>query len=140
MTPVAHPAPVDDEVFAGRAGHRIRRLFFIIAIAATAMLLAWRQWLPAGGFAVGAFVAYIALLQLEIAASEFAAQAAGENTGGGAGLRFLLRYAAVVVIGYVIFLGSRSMFYGFVGALFVPVAAMMGEAAYEAWTAMRRSF
>jgi hypothetical protein len=53
-------------------------------------------------------------------------------------LRFLLRYALMGMGAYVIFTFSPASLYGLFAGLFLPVAAIVCEAAYEAWTAVVR--
>jgi hypothetical protein len=52
--------------------------------------------------------------------------------------RFLLRYGLVAIAAYAIFKGSLLAFHGFLWGLCLPVAAMMIEAAFEAYAAFGR--
>jgi len=52
--------------------------------------------------------------------------------------RYLVRFALITFAAFVIFKGSRASGYGFLAGLFLPVAALMCEAAYETWVAVRR--
>jgi len=53
-------------------------------------------------------------------------------------LRFLLRYVLMALGAYVIFAVSRASLYGLLAGMFLPVAAIAGEAAYELWVALAR--
>ena len=119
---------------------RVRRWFVAVGMIADAVLIARRRWPAAAGFGIGAVVANWGMLYLQKTTASLAAQAAGE-TAAGIGKRvtprILLRYAVIAVIAYGIFVSSRPAFFGFMGGLFVPVAAMVCEAAYEGWLALR---
>jgi len=54
--------------------------------------------------------------------------------------RFVLRYLLVALIAYAIFKSSLGVFRGFLFGVCTPVAAMMMEAAYEAYMALRRGY
>jgi hypothetical protein len=70
----------------------------------------------------------------------FTARVAGEGNAEPAAatvMRFLMRFALITLLAYVVFRVSRPALYGYVVALFLPVAAMSCEAAWEAWFALR---
>ncbi len=58
--------------------------------------------------------------------------------GGNIVFRFLVRYALVGAVAYAIFNSSALAFRGFLWGLCLPVAAMMIEAAVEAYAAFRK--
>ena len=53
-------------------------------------------------------------------------------------MRFLLRYLLVAAIGYVIFKSSVASFNALLVGLFLPVPAILTEAAYEVLGLLRR--
>jgi hypothetical protein len=53
-------------------------------------------------------------------------------------MRFVLRYLLVGVVAYAIFKGSALAFRGFLWGLLIPAAALMLEAAWESYMALRR--
>ncbi len=53
-------------------------------------------------------------------------------------VRFLLRYVLMGVGAYVILSVSPASLYGFLAGLFLPVAAIACEAAYELYVALAR--
>ena len=55
-------------------------------------------------------------------------------------LRFALRYVLVAIVAYAIFKSSFEAFRGFLFGLGVPVAAILSEAAYEAYVALRYGY
>lgn len=126
--------------FAAGAEHRIRRAFAAGAIATAAVMLVLRRWPLAAGFVVGSIVAFVSMAHLQRVVQAFTARAAGQGSGEPAAatvMRFLMRFALVTLGAYVVFKISRMAAYGYVAALFLPVAAMSCEAACEAWFAMR---
>ena len=58
------------------------------------------------------------------------------QSSGGIVLRFLLRYVLMALGAYVIFTVSPASLYGLFGGLFLPVAAIACEGAYEGWMAL----
>jgi len=138
MTTASDQSSAED--FSANAGPRLRWWFLIMAASGVVGLIGWQRWWMAAGFAAGAAMAFAGMLHLERAANAFSAKAAGERSRDSVArlaIGFVLRYTVAAVIAYVIFEGSRTAFYGFVGGLFVPVAAMSCEAGYEAWSALR---
>lgn len=128
-----------EEQFVAGAETRIRRCFAGLAvIAIVASLLVW-HWAVAAGFALGAVVAFISMAHLQRVVQAFTAHAGeAKEPAAATVMRFLMRFALVTLLAYAIFRVSRLAMYSYVAALFLPVAAMSCEAAYEAWFAVRR--
>ena len=135
------PADVRLHGFNERA---LRRMFHAMLVVSVLLVgpAFWRYgWTGAFGFAAGA-----AASCLNFRALERSVEALGERIvnrqshekGGRIVLRFLLRYGLVAVAAYAIFKGSALAFRGFLWGMCVPVAAMMIEAALEAFAAFRR--
>jgi hypothetical protein len=96
---------------------------------------------PAIGFAFGSAIAYINFHWLERVISGFVDRAAGTSTaqsGQGIVSRFLLRYVLMAVGAYVILCVSPASLNGLLAGLFLPVAAIACEAAYELYAALAR--
>lgn len=53
---------------------------------------------------------------------------------------FFLRYLLAGIVAYVIFTSSSRAFRGFLFGLCTPVAAMLVEAGFEAYVALRRGY
>ena len=53
---------------------------------------------------------------------------------------FFLRYVFAGIVAYVIFTSSSQAFRGFLFGLCTPVAAMLMEAGFEAYAAVRRGY
>jgi hypothetical protein len=102
----------------------------------------WRYgWRVALGFACGSAVAYLNfhwLKRVVIALADRATQSGQTQSSQGVVLRFLLRYVLMALGAYVIFTVSRVSLYELFAGLFLPVAAIAGEAAYELWVALAR--
>ncbi len=140
--PAADAAPTEAADFYAAV---LRRLHLFICIAALPALAAaaWRWGAPgATGCLIGALLAGFNLWWLERGVSRLIARLAGGEQlhgGGSVVLPFLLRYLLLFLVAYAIFNVSQTALYGFLAGLFVPVAALLGEAASEAWQALRHS-
>ena len=118
---------------------------FLLVISALALSpVAWVFGVPAaGGFAAGALVSWFnfrALARGVEALGDRIVEQHSRERGHVVVMRFLLRYLLVAAIGYVIFKSSLGAFRGFLFGVCAPVAAMLLEAAYEAYAALRRGY
>jgi hypothetical protein len=134
------PAANGEKFYAG-ALRRISRVMIVLAVVLSAT--AW--WRYGGrvalGFVVGCSVAYLNFHWLKRVIGGLADRATGpggERSSGGVVLRFLLRYVLMALGAYVIFTVSPASLYGLFAGLFLPVAAIACEAAYEVWVAVAR--
>jgi len=129
------------EAFYAGALERITRWMLLLALASSVACW-WRfGWRVALGFVCGCSVAYLNfhwLKRVVTALGERATDSGRPQSGGGMALRFLLRYALMGLGAYVIFTVSPASLYGLFVGLFLPVAAIACEAAYEAWAAVAR--
>ena len=129
------------EAFYSGALERIGRFMIVIGIAATAGGWFRFGWRVAVGLAGGCAIAYLNFFWLKRVVSALADKIAqsGERTSSkGIVMRFLLRYLLMGAGGYVIVTVSPASLYGFLSGLFLPVAAIACEAAYEAYVALAR--
>jgi len=122
-----------------------RMLRFVLILGAVlALCTAWRVgWITGLGFAAGAFVAYLSFRSLNKAVQSLASRivdakqpASGFSLVNG----FFLRYLLAGIVAYVIFTSSSQAFRGFLFGLCTPVAAMLMEAGFEAYAALRRGY
>ncbi len=116
----------------------------MVVLAAGLSAAAWWRygWRVALGFACGSSVAYLNfhwLKRVVIALADRATQSGHAQSSQGVVLRFLLRYVLMGLGAYVIFTVSRASLYGLFAGLFLPVAAIACEAAYELWMALAKS-
>ena len=131
----------DSEHFYSGALSRIRVLMAALAPVLTA-LAGWKFGLrPAVGFAFGCGIAYVNFHWLKRVISGFADRATGAATtqsGKGIVFRFLFRYVLMALGAYVILTVSPASLNGLLAGLFLPVAAIVCEAAYEVYAALTR--
>src|SRR5579872_1807319 len=129
------------EAFFSGALRRISRFMLTLAVMLT-IAGWWRYgWRVALGFACGCAVAYLNfhwLKRVVTALADRATASGDEQSSGGVVLRFLLRYVLMALGAYVIFTVSPASLYGLFAGLFLPVAAIVCEAAYEGWMAVAR--
>jgi len=115
-------------------------------LVASVLLLGPAFWFYRGagsiGFAFGAAVSYVNFRSLTRGVEGLADRVVNRNSrekGGWIVLRFVVRYGLVGLAAYAIFKSSSLAFRGFLWGLCVPVAALMAEAAWEGYTALRRT-
>jgi ATP synthase I chain len=139
----AHPLPLDpraENFYSGALG-RIRKVMAVLAVALLP-LAGWRFGLrPALGFALGCAIAYLNFYWLKRVITGFVDRAAGAATAKsekGIVWRFLLRYVLMALGAYAILAGSPASLNGFFAGLFLPVAAILCEAAYEVYVSLAR--
>ena len=109
-----------------------------------ALIAAWRFGLISGlGFAGGAVIAYLSFRSLNKAVHALAnriVEAKQPVSGFSLVNGFFLRYLLAGIVAYVIFTSSSQAFRGFLFGLCTPVAAMLIEAGFEAYAALRRGY
>lgn len=96
---------------------------------------------PMSGFVLGCVIAYVNFHWLKRVISAFVDRAAGtENASTGQGIvfRFLFRYVLMAIGAYAILTVSPASLHGLLAGLFLPVAAILCEAAYELYVAFAR--
>ena len=131
------------DTFYESALDRIRRFMGVIAILATIATVLLFGWNAAAGVLLGCLVAWANFLWLKQAIgvlSDRVTQSGRPRSSASTVAKFLLRYALIAIGAYVIFLSSRESLYGFLGGLFLAVAAILCEAAYEVFVSLRRGF
>jgi hypothetical protein len=138
VLPVSEAA---SQAFYAGALLRIRRIMLVLG--SVACLLGWFRYggRIALGVACGCAIAYVNFVWLERVVNAFADRITNtriQHSGGGVVARFLLRYLLMAAAAYAIFTVSRASLYGLLAGLFLPVAAIVCEAAYEVYAALRR--
>ena len=132
----------NSEAFYSGALDRISRLMVVLAVVLSTAAW-WRYgWRIALGFACGSALAYLNfhwLKRVVIALADRATHSSQTQSSQGVVLRFLLRYVLMALGAYVIFTVSRASLYGLFAGLFLPVAVIACEAAYELWVALTKS-
>jgi hypothetical protein len=136
------PSSANDRFFSA-AIPRMMRLLPILGGVFT-VLAAWRfGWRIAVGFAAGAFIAYLSFRSLNHAVQALASrivEAHRPERGFSLVSGFFLRYLLAGAVAYVIFTSSSQAFRGFLFGLCTPVGAMLLEAVFEAYMALRRGY
>ncbi len=129
------------ERFYSGALNRIRQ--FMASLGPLLTVAAWWKFglYPAIGFAFGCAIAYVNFYWLKRVINGFVDRATGTaRSGSGQGIvsRFLLRYVLMAIGAYVILAVSPASLNGLLVGLFLPVAAIACEAAYELYAALAR--
>lgn len=127
--------------FYSGAVRRITRTMPFIASIATVALAVRLGLVFTCGFLLGCLIAYLNFRWLERGVNALADRvtASGKpQSSAGIVLRFLLRYALIAFGCYVIFRVSVTALFGLLVGLFLPVAAITCEAAYEVFVALRK--
>jgi len=140
--PDAHPTPSSEaEIVYEGALERIRRTMLVLMVPLSAGLW-WRFGRQSAlGFALGCVVAYLNFQWLKRGVHGLADRivlAGKAQSSKGIVVRFLLRYVLMGLAAYGILTVSPASLYGFFAGLFLPVAAIACEAAYEAYVALAR--
>lgn len=115
----------------------------MLVITMVSPLAAWWHfgWHTALGLACGCLVAYLNFHWLKRGVEGLAdriVEAGKPRSSKGVVFRFLLRYVLMALAAYGILIVSPASLYGFFAGLFLPVAAIACEAAYEAYVALAR--
>ncbi len=122
----------------------LRRMFTVmVALLIAVTPLLWVRY-SAGmalSFVIGGAIALINffwLKQTVMVMVEAVAVGGKKRSAAGIVLRFVLRYVLIGVAAYVIFKSSAMSLYGLCAGLSLPVGAVLIEAAYAMYGALRR--
>ena len=141
-SPQSLPSPAADRFFSAAIPRMLR--FLLVLGAIFTAVAAWRFGrATAIGLAAGAFIAYLSFRSLNRAVQALAARIVESHqpeSGFSLVNGFFLRYLLAGGVAYVIFTSSSQAFRGFLFGLCTPVAAMLMEAGFEAYTALRRGY
>jgi hypothetical protein len=143
LQPADAPSNPAADRFYGAALDRIRRIMLVIGFVATGAATFVFGWKTGAGVLLGCTVAWANFVWLKQAIGAVADRVSPfgrRQSSASTVAKFLLRYALIAIGAYAIFLSSRESLYGFLGGLFLAVAAILCEAAYEAFVALRRGF
>jgi hypothetical protein len=143
---VIAPEAIADREATAFAANILRRIFvFMIGLLIAATPLLWVQYGRgmALSFALGGAIALINFYWLKrvlAAMVEAVAVRGKKRSAAGIVLRFVLRYFLIGVVAYAIFKSSAMSMYGLCAGLSLPVGAVLIEAAYAVYGALRRGF
>ncbi|HVO81095.1 MAG TPA: ATP synthase subunit I [Terriglobales bacterium] len=134
------PGSVSESFYSG-ALTRISRFMVVLAVLCAAGAW-WRfGWPAALGLVSGCAIAYLNfhwLKRVVDALAEGVTRSGQRPSGGRVVLRFVLRYLLAVAAAYVLFRLAPATMAGFLAGLFLPVGAILCEAAYEVQAALFR--
>jgi len=134
-------APEPSEAFYADALTRIRN-FMLVLGPVLAGAAAWKfGWRSALGFLLGCIIAYLNFHWLKSGVSGLAdrvTDTAKSQSGKGIVARFFLRYALLGAAAYAILTSFPASLTGLFAGLFLPVGAIVGEAAYELYAGITR--
>jgi hypothetical protein len=140
--PTTIPDPEAERFYAG-AIRRILRILLILTVLVP-WPIGWRYGIAAAtGLLLGAALSWFNFRSLARSVEGLTSrivEAHSRERGSAIVLRFLLRYVLVGIVAYAIFKGSSQAFRGFLFGLCLPVGAMLCEAGYEAYAALRRGY
>jgi hypothetical protein len=129
----------NSDAFYSGALDRISRLMVVLAVG-FGLGAWWRYgWRVSLGFVCGSAVAYLNfhwLKRVVTVLADRATEPGHAQSSKEVVFRFLLRYVLMGLGAYVIFTVSPASLYGLFAGLFLPVAAIACEAAYEAYVAL----
>ena len=132
--------PASDD-FYSQVLARIERIMIVLGVAAVATAWAYFGWRIGAGLGLGAAVAYFNFYWLKrvvAGLAEHITQSAPSETSRAIVRRFLLRYFLMAIVAFVILSVSRESLYGLLAGLFLPVAAILCEAAHEVYKTVVR--
>ncbi len=143
--------PAAEQALLAGAEQRIGRGIWILGIAGIGACWLWGGWSWGVGFTVGAALSALNFHWMkgavgtlaDLASSQAVQEAAGEPPRkpetAPVVIRFVLRFALIGIAGYVIFKSSFISLGAFFAGLFLFLAAILAEVAYQVFAAFRRS-
>lgn len=111
---------------------------FVLGVAALVTASAIFGWRIGLGFALGGAIAGLNFYWLKKIVAGLAESTSGIASSRQVTRRFLWRFFLMAAISFVILGVSRRSLYGLFAGLFLPVAAILCEAAYEIYAALIR--
>ena len=120
---------------------RLNASLAILMIAGVVTLLGFRHWGMTLGFVLGGAIAVInfrILKRTVISLGDVMAEGKAPPSVKWQALKYVLRYVLLGGVLYAILRGSAINAYGLFMGLFLPVGAILIEAVYELYLALRR--
>jgi uncharacterized membrane protein len=127
------PEESQTDFFAG-AAERIQKFMVVIGVAALVTAFAYFGWRIGMGFVLGAGISFLNfhwLKKIVAGVAELTISSGNAVSSRGVVHRFVLRYFLMAIVAFAILTVSRESLYGLFAGLFLPVAAILCEAAYE---------
>lgn len=145
-SPVQVPGPPPDpnspaELFYAGAIRRVLCFIFVFGFIGAVLAFLGYGWRSGAGFLLGLGLAYWNFWSLAKSVNSLGERIvvghSGEK-GSAVVFRFIARILLVGLAGYAIFISSPGSLKGFLVGLCMPVPALMWEAGYEGFAALRR--
>jgi nitrate reductase NapE component len=144
LSPAPETAPSPEaEAFYENAYRRIVRIMLVLPILVFPVLLIKFHGAVAFGFIVGSAIAFFNFYWLKravVVLGDRVTNSTYRQSGSRVVAGFFMRYVLIGVGAYVIFKSSAMSVNGLFVGLFVPVGAVLIEAVYETYGALRRGF
>lgn len=105
-----------------------------VGIAGLVTAFTYFGWRIGLGFTLGALISYVNFYWLKKVVAGIADLTVASGTAAssrGVVIRFLLRYFLMALVAFVILAVSRESLFGLFAGLFLPVTALLCEAAYQ---------
>jgi hypothetical protein len=137
---IQEPDPEAERFYEG-AYARIVRIMLVVAVVGSVGALVRFGWRVGAGAAIGCALAGVNFLWMKRAITAFTGRLAepqAADSAKGSATRFAARYGLIAAVAYVIFKSSIVSLSGVLVGLFLPVAAILAEAVYETYIALRR--
>ncbi|MBO0911069.1 MAG: ATP synthase subunit I [Acidobacteria bacterium] len=122
--------------FYSRAGGRISKFMLVVGAAAMITAFSCFGWRIGIGFLLGAAISWLNfhwLKQVVEGIAELTIRSGRAASSRGVFHRFVVRYFLMALVAFAILTVSRESLYGLFAGLFLPVAAILCEGAYEVY-------
>ena len=133
--------PVDvqkEEAFYAEVYRRLVAIMAVLGVCGTITAGIWYGWVMAATFLVGSVIAVLNFHWLKHTIEAMGGRLPSRaRAAWGVVLRFLLRYVLIAVAAYVILKSTTNSLYGFFAGLAIPAGAILIEAMYETYRALR---
>lgn len=127
-----------EEAFYVQVYRRLVTIMALLGVAGTIMAGIRYGLLMAATFFVGSVIAVLNFHWLKRTIEAMGGRLPSRaRAAWGVVLRFLLRYVLIAAAAYVIVKGTTNISYGFFAGLAIPAGAIMIEAMYETYRALR---
>jgi len=137
--PLGNPIEAQtEEAFYAEVYRRLVTIMALLVIAGTIMAGIWYGLLMAVTFFVGSVIAVLNFHWLKHTIEALGGRLPSRaRAAWGVVFRFLLRYFLIAAAAYVIVKSTTNISYGFFAGLAIPAGAIMVEAMYETYRALR---
>jgi len=119
---------------------RLNFSIFVLLLAGLLTFFSFREWKMTGGFLIGGVIGvfnFLVLKRTVTAVGEVVVEGKATPSVKRQVVKFFFRYVLLAAVLYVIFKSSAVSVYGLFMGLFLPVGAILIEAVYELYGALR---